>query len=225
MGPGRQMSNLNKSIMGKLQKGINDGFRGTIGTAVGYEWRGQWCMRSRPCRVRNPRSMPQVESRRRLSLSSRLAARMGDALRVGLRNESMSRHLTECNLFLSLNKSSLALDGDTLNIDYSSLCVSVGPVAPVEFGEPAIGLEGVVTVQFDKNPLEAITDSHDHVYLYAYCPTLERGQLSIPGYRYHGYVHIALPSEWAGHKAHLYGFVRANSGECSVNSHIGCVEC
>ena len=42
--------------MAKQRNGINDAFRGSVGTVIGYEWRGQWCMRARPRYVHNPRT-------------------------------------------------------------------------------------------------------------------------------------------------------------------------
>ena len=43
--------------MAKQRNGINDAFRGSVGTVIGYEWRGQWCMRARPRYVHNPRTV------------------------------------------------------------------------------------------------------------------------------------------------------------------------
>ena len=211
--------------MGKLQNGINDGFIGTVGTAVGYEWRGKWCMRSRPGQVRNPRSEPQQNTRRRLTLSSKLASEMIVALRIGMREESLALHITECNLFLRLNNEHLGIENGELVVDYGRLAVSSGPVAPVGFSQPAMGLERVITVMFDKNPTDEVVDYHDEVFLFAYCPETHSSLLAVPSYRYIGFAHIALPEEWSGMQAYLYGFVRDHTGRCSPSSCLGCVEC
>ena len=119
--------------MAKQRYGINDGYRGTVGTVIGYEWRGQWCLRSRPRRVRNPRTERQRMARGLFSQVSQLASRMATALRIGLHTEAVRMHRTECNHFMSINSDCFTLDGGRLAVDYEELVVSLGPVAPVGF--------------------------------------------------------------------------------------------
>ena len=49
--------------MAKQHYGINGGYRGAVGTVIGYEWNGRWCLRSRPRRVHNPRTERQQQLR------------------------------------------------------------------------------------------------------------------------------------------------------------------
>ena len=49
--------------MAKQRYGINDAYQGTVGTVIGYEWRGKWCLRARPRMVRNPRTEAQQVNR------------------------------------------------------------------------------------------------------------------------------------------------------------------
>ena len=39
---------IKHTIMAKQTDGINGGYRGRVGSAVGYMWRGQWCVRATP---------------------------------------------------------------------------------------------------------------------------------------------------------------------------------
>lgn len=43
--------------MAKQRFGINDAYRGSVGTVIGYQWRGQWCLRAKPRFVKNPLHM------------------------------------------------------------------------------------------------------------------------------------------------------------------------
>lgn len=211
--------------MAKQRYGINDGYRGTVGTVIGYEWRGQWCLRSRPRRVRNPRTERQRMARGLFSQVSQLASRMATALRIGLHTEAVRMHRTECNHFMSINSDCFTLDGGRLSVDYEELVVSLGPVAPVGFISDERGVmsdERVVTVPFEKNPLHLCSSGDDLVYLYAWCSDLDEGVLSVPAYRRSRQVSVELPERWAGCEVHLYGFVEDYAGRTSDSSYIGC---
>ena len=80
--------------MAKQSNGINDGYRGAVGTVIGYEWRGKWCLRSRPRRVHNPRTERQQERRSLFGQAAQLAADLLGVLRIGLRHEALKRHRT-----------------------------------------------------------------------------------------------------------------------------------
>ena len=119
--------------MAKQRFGINDAYRGTVGTVIGYEWRGKWCLRSRPLRVRNPRTAKQQSNRLLFKQMVDLASHMKMALRKGLRGVSLGMHITECNLFVKRNKECFSLDAEgQLVVDWERLIISEGElVAPV----------------------------------------------------------------------------------------------
>ena len=119
--------------MAKQRFGINDAYRGTVGTVIGYEWRGKWCLRSRPLRVRNPRTAKQQNNRLLFKQMVDLASHMKMALRKGLRGVSLGMHITECNLFVKRNKECFSLDAEgQLMVDWERLIISEGElVAPV----------------------------------------------------------------------------------------------
>ena len=119
--------------MAKQRFGINDAYRGTVGTVIGYEWRGKWCLRSRPLRVRNPRTAKQQSNRLLFKQMVDLASHMKMALRKGLRGVSLGMHITECNLFVKRNKECFSLDAEgQLVVDWERLIVSEGElVSPV----------------------------------------------------------------------------------------------
>ncbi|MBQ6741485.1 MAG: hypothetical protein IJR04_02725 [Bacteroidales bacterium] len=143
--------------MAKQRFGINDAYRGTVGTVIGYEWRGKWCLRARPLRVHNPRTEKQQSNRMLFKQAVDLASHMKLALRKGLHNVSMGLHITECNLFVKRNKGCFSLDesgrmpagsrrskgeeqGQRMLVDWERLIISEGSVAVPEFAVPEPGL-------------------------------------------------------------------------------------
>ena len=206
--------------MAKQHYGINDGYRGTVGTVIGYQWRGKWCLRSRPRFVRNPRTPKQMAAREIFSSASRLASRMHSVLRLGMRGEAMKMQRTECNHFMSLNAPCFSLVDSQLQVDYENLLVAVGPVAPVGFGTPTSDAS-LITIPFERNPLHLSSSSDDEVYLYAWCSELQQGILSTPAYRRQRQVTISLPDNWVGLEVHLYGFVTDYAGRASDSTYIG----
>ena len=139
--------------MAKQRFGINDAYRGTVGTVIGYEWRGKWCLRARPLRVHNPRTEKQQSNRMVFKQAVVLAGTMKLALRKGLHNVSMGLHITECNLFVKRNKGCFSLDesgrmpagsrrskgeeqGQRMLVDWERLIISEGSVAVPVFLKP-----------------------------------------------------------------------------------------
>ena len=125
--------------MAKQRFGINDAYRGTVGTVIGYEWRGRWCLRARPLHVRNPRTAKQQSNRQLFKQMVDLASHMKFALRKGLRGVSLGMHVTECNLFVKRNKECFSLDAEgQLVVDWERLIVSEGEVAVPGFTGTAL---------------------------------------------------------------------------------------
>ena len=163
--------------MAKQRFGINDGYRGTVGTVIGYQWRGQWCLRARPRFVHNPRTERQQQNRQLFKAVWSFATQLLMPLRTSLRQTALESHMTECNRFMHINKGCFALDGEgRLTVDYEYLAVSEGPVAPIGFLESVV--EGkAITIPFEKNPLHLRANGDDEVYVLALCPDLEDNRL------------------------------------------------
>ena len=194
---------MEKDVMAKQGQGILDGYRGTVGPVIGYQWRGRWCLRARPRHVSNPQTVAQQAHRMRFRDMVQLAGRMNRALRLGLRAASLEEGMTECNLFVKMNKDCFIPDG----VDYERLVVSRGPVAPVAFTQVELGDDMVLRTVFEKNPLRMRADAEDEVRVWAFCPALQCGVLSAPVFRRSKRLEMALPDEWAGLDVHFYAFV------------------
>ena len=197
--------------MAKQSYGILDGYRGTVGTVIGYQWRGKWCLRARPRQVSNPRTEAQQEHRMLFRDMVQLAGRMKQALQTGLHQASLEEQMTECNLFVKINKGRFTPQG----VDYSALEISRGPVAPVAFTSAVVDEDNVLRASFEKNPQHLRAESTDEVRVYAFCPALREGRLSKPVFRRDRQLAMALPDEWAGLEVHFYAFVQDWKKQCS----------
>ncbi|MBR1765494.1 MAG: hypothetical protein IJ745_00465 [Bacteroidales bacterium] len=202
--------------MAKQDQGIIGGFRGTIGPVIGYQWRGRWCLRARPQRVSNPRTEAQQEHRRLFREMVQTASRLNGALRHGLRQASLEMGMTEGNLFVKMNKDCFRPQG----IDYEALELSAGPVAPVAFGPARIDAQGVMHVEFEKNPLRLASSATDEVHVVLYCPAQQRLLQAAPVHRKSKRLSISLPDEWLGMEIHAYGFVTDHRQWASATTYI-----
>ena len=206
--------------MAKIVQGVTGGFSGSVGPVVGYQWRGRWCMRSHPQAVRNPRTEAQQEHRQMFKEEVQLASRMNWVLKESFNALSLAEGLTPCNFFIRENQHAFAWSDERLTVDWASLRLSMGPVAPVAFGVPEL-TEETLTVAFEKNPLHVRADAHDKVYLYVYCPEAEQGYLAAPVYRHTQRVSVVLPRTFAGRELHLWGLVEDRQGRWSESVYIG----
>ena len=214
--------------MAKQRYGINDAYRGTVGTVIGYEWRGQWCLRSRPRSVRNPRTAKQQANRLLFKRVVALTSALGDVLRMGMKGLSLSLHLTEANLFSKSNKGLFWLDGDErLQARWEEVLVADGPLAPV--ADPSVETRHAASLQ--RGDTVAVTfrpcaegvraDGGDEVYLAAYCPGRGEAVLSGSAWRWKGRAELELPALWRGHGVELWVFVRDARGRASRSVYAG----
>lgn len=188
--------------MAKQTAGILGGFNGMVGPVIGYQWRGRWCMRARPRTVHNPRTEAQQAHRMQFRDMVQLAGRLTGALRYGMRQESLNQGLTEGNLFVRTNKDCFTTQG----VEYERLALSCGPVAPVAFGPARVDEQGVLRVEFEKNPLRVRASADDRVMVVAYCPELKQLVMAAPVARRSRHVALALPDEWMEREFHVWGF-------------------
>ncbi len=208
--------------MGTVGNGFAGGFSGRLGNVIGYQWRGRWCVRSMPSQYRDARSEMQLAQRALFRQMMNFISRAKKVLKVGLQKASLDAQMSECNYFMSINKRCFSMDGDVLSVDYESLRLSEGPVAPVAFYVPQMVDDLTVSVGFDKNPLRRAVKSGDEVYLVAYCPEVDDFALSSPSYRYAGNIEMVFNRLWRGREVHLWGFVRDRAGRASLCQYIGC---
>lgn len=208
--------------MAKQTNSYLGGFSGRLGPAVGYRWKGVWCVRSLPGEVYNPRTTKQMEHREMFREEVRTASHMADAINLGLRSLADEANMTTHNTFVCINQHAFSLVDKVFTVDYASLRLSAGPTAPVAFGTPSVDEGNRLTVSFEKNPQGLTSASpYDYVYLYAYCPAQGQGFLSAPVHRRDKRLAVLLPSHFDHCEVHLYGMVCNREGMMSETLYIG----
>lgn len=195
------------------------GFSGRLGQLVGYQWNGRWCLRLRPAAVRNPRTAAQQAARSRFAGAVQQAAKMRWGVMEGLRGVAREAGMTPYNAFVSLNQQAFSMVDGVFTVDYAALRISTGPVAPVAVTQAAVDAHNVLTVRFERNPLNMRAGSFDAVNVYVYCPAIEDEYLAAAVYRRDGRVAVALPDTFAGQPMHIYAYVTDQAGLTSETAY------
>ena len=193
--------------MAKLHNSLFQGVSGRVGEVVVYQRMGQWCMRKHVEHIRDARSEEQLRQRGVFRAMMHTASAMKEALAVGLRRAAREAGMVDSNAFLRLNSQCFSSDGTGANVavDYPSLTLAAGPVAPVAFTRAKVE-EGRFEGRFDRVGGPGLNHSADHVQVYAYCPAREAGFLSLPVYRMDRRISFVLPTWMAGEEVHFYAF-------------------
>ena len=206
--------------MAKIGNGYMGGFSGSLGPAVGYQWNGKWCLRSKPAMVRNPRTVKQMEHRALFRQQVRLAAQMRWAVTTALTDVARESGMTSYNLFVSLNQQAFSQVEGELAVDWSLLQLSVGPVAPVSLEGAALSAGDRLEVDFERNPMHLSSSAFDQVWLYIFSPALGQGFLTTPVYRRERRIGVVLPTGFADGELHLYAFVGDRQGRFSPTAYL-----
>ena len=204
---------------------VNDlfsiGFSGRIGNVIGYEWRGRMCVRTKPAHYNDAKTGQQLAQRALFKATVGFAARARSIVQVGLRKASIDARMLETNYFMRINKRCFSIVGNTLSVDYESLLLADGPVAPVAFSTPTLIDDTTIHVDFEKNPLQRVAKQEDTVYLVAYCPEVNTFYMSAGNYRYKCFAELQLPDLWTDKEVHLWGFVVDKAGRASMSQYLG----
>lgn len=206
--------------MATIKQGALGGFKGKLGPAVGYSWKGRACMRSMPSKYRDRKTPQQEEARQRFAVLSRLASQMLPAAALGLRGVAAEAMMSEMNYFMRLNKQCVTMTEGVPSIDHARLRLSEGDLPPVQFDTPQSTSARGIGVDFHDDPL-APGDGGDYVYLFAYADSMKDGILSLPAYRYSRHIDMALPACWTGHSLHLYGFAWDSDTRATGTTYLG----
>ena len=198
------------------------GLSGRVGPLVTYPWRGKWVARTFASKPKNPRTEKQQSHRMLFKQEVQLAGRMNWVLRETMDAVSIEHGMTACNYFIKRNQAAFNAEEGALTVDWSSLVLSEGPVAPVAFGMPEVPEGTTLIIGFERNPRHMRADNYDRVYVYMYCPELQRGFFSAPVYRREQRIAVVLPEMFAGREVQLWGMVQDNAGRWSETIYIGC---
>ena len=211
--------------MARQTAGFMGGFHGRLGPAVGYMWRGVWCVRSYNPHPRNPRTEAQTAHREMFKREVQLAADLRDAIVPSMSDMARQMGMTSYNLFVSVNQGAFSLvergrsganqpsevAGGVFEVDWRKLRLSLGDVAPVESARSELKEHNVLEVRYDKGR----GYSHDLVRLVVYAPGLRRSLMSKPAFRKDKKVAVALPDKFVGEELQVWLLVQSPDGQWS----------
>ena len=174
-------------------------------------------VRNAPKKVRNPQTDAQQKHRNAFVEIVRLSSYMTEAHSIGLHHHAQRAHKRTYADFRSLNKGCFTKEG---LIDFPHIILSYGSVAQVMF--TSARLDDAHTLHLTYNPClgDSYSQPDDNLFLYAYCPTCNTGQLYNPIPRQAGSFSIKLPTDWSTDSLHLYAFLRNSKGISSKTIYV-----
>lgn len=198
--------------MARYYKGILGVIIGKVGTVVGRRWRaGIHTLASLPAKNKTPKqpSAAQALVQARFTVITELATAFLDAVKIGFHNLSMSKGMTETNVFVKKNWDAiLAASPDSVSVTFSEIACSKGALPGALFGAPGFDNPQQIAFTFDGNEDMPKADDDDLVNVFVYCPDTKTGLLATPVKRSVGNITITVPSYWNGMKVHCWGFVQ-----------------
>ena len=212
--------------MSKISQGILDGFKGKVGTVVGYFWKGKPVMRGYKRFVKDSRTAEQLVIRERFAVVSVLSSAFKAASELGFKKRAQLHGNTEHNNFVQLNWEAVQRGGTSaVEVDYSNLLLSVGSLPSVVFGSTSYQTPQRVEATFAPNSESSGASENDRVYLFAYNPEVNSGALSEGALRSSQRVALTVPASWSGEKVHVWGFAvgggETNPDVASYSSYLG----
>lgn len=196
--------------MGKVQKGILDGFTGKVGTVVGSFWKGKAVMRSMP-RKKSAGSYnfseAQLLTQTRFATINSLAGAFRYALAIGFKQVAKRKQMTEGDIFVIENWGFVHADTPgSATVDFTELTLAKGNLPEVQFGSPRFDEPLTVEVRINAGETPVGADSNDLVYMFVYSPEAAAGILAEAVTRSDESVTLVVPDYWNGHRVHIWGF-------------------
>lgn len=213
-------------------KGVLGNQYGKVGPVVARKFRNENVYSAYQGNVANPRTESQEQHRNRFRGMSQLAHSMACGAIFGFRTAAKGTNLSPRNLFQKTNWEFVtARDATSLSVDYMSLQVSKGGLAPVSTATCNFDTPNTVKVDWTRSGAACQVTPNDNAYIYVYCPDVKKGIMSAPIAAREATKDVQVPSDWNGLKVYVYMFCRNDggvygdnnipAGECSPTTFVG----
>lgn len=219
--------------MARNAKGVLGDQFGKIGPVVARKYRNMIVYSAYQPNVTNPRSQGQVTQRRRFAAMAELSHGFGCGAKFGFVVSVQGTKYSPRNMFQKENFAAITVNVDqSIAVNYPSMKVSKGGLAPVHFSAPSYATPSSVSVQWDTDGrAQCQVTPNDEVRVVVYCPDAKAAILSEGVDLGEGSLRIDVPYFWNGLKVHVYGFARnagsdypiydIRAGECSDSTYLG----
>ena len=210
--------------MARLKNGLLNGFFGAIGNLEGYQYKGQYVIRSRRTPAAVPPSEKQLACRAKMRMVNDLLSRFSEFVKFGFTETARDQIFTSYNAAVAYQLK-YAITGSYPNyeIDYSKLRLAEGRIN-TEGLNPSVSLQGD-TLLFSWTPGVNSPNSTDHVMLLAYAPALKEAVYNLCGAkRRTGQETLRLSESWQQQRIEIYmAFRGENNGQYSDSIYLGSI--
>jgi len=119
--------------MATFEDGINGGFRGKVGSVVGYKWKGKWVMRSVPKPSDKERSPKQVINQEKLRIMQRLLSMTIGLIHKGFSLVPEIERMSAFNAAMSYNKKhGFIMDREKVELNFEKFMFAQGNLENAE---------------------------------------------------------------------------------------------
>lgn len=119
--------------MATFEDGINGGFKGKVGSVIGYKWKGKWVMRSIPKPSNKERSPKQLINEEKLRTIQRFLSKSIEFIRKGFSLVPEIERMSAFNAAMSYNKRhGFIIENDELKLNFENLMLAQGDLENAE---------------------------------------------------------------------------------------------
>jgi hypothetical protein len=209
--------------MGTIRKGVLGGFSGKVGTVVGSSWNGISFMRSLPGKVRNPRTLLQMNQRTKFALTINFLKPMSALLRTGWKLYAYGQSAINAAVSYTLANAITGAYPDYA-IDPAKVLISCGSLTPA-LNATATAANGAIEFTWDDN--SGVNDAKQTDMALIAVVNLAKGEVitdSAGSERMSGTQTFALPARWVGDTVEAYiGFISEDGKEVANSVCLGSI--
>ncbi|MDM1499677.1 DUF6266 family protein [Myroides odoratimimus] len=193
--------------MAEIKDGILGGVHGTVGTVVGFMWRGRYFIRSKPRKSHKLATEAQVLQRSKLGVVSSFVSKFKDFVNEhypqALLNNKMATGKEQL-ISMLMKEGIVKVEGEPC-IDIAKVLVSMGPLPPAVIKKINQLKTGRIKVQWDNSITNVLTKDTDRLSIVAYSESLDVvTEIRAIAKREDRYIHFDLPKEWKEGKVHFW---------------------
>ncbi|MFM9402767.1 DUF6266 family protein [Myroides odoratimimus] len=161
--------------MAEIKDGILGGVHGTVGTVVGFMWRGRYFIRSKPRKSHKLATVAQVLQRSKLGVVSSFVSKFKDFINEhypqALLNNKMATGKEQL-ISMLMKEGIVNVEGEPC-IDIAKVLVSIGPLPPAVIKKINQLKTGRIKVQWDNSITNVLTKNTDRLSIIAYSESLD----------------------------------------------------
>lgn len=209
--------------MAKLPNGILGGFIGTLGPAVGTQWKGKQVIRSRPPRKRPKSSEDQLKQQAKVRLVTSFISPLTHFLNGTY--QCVTVQTTCFNKAMSYNlRNAISGEFPAFRINFALVALGVGDLLNVEKASLSSESNGRLTFSWKDNSNEGSARASDQFFAALYCEELRKWETGQNGpQRNAGSYTLDVPA-FSGKAVHTYiGFLSADAKFVTTSLYTGSI--